>query len=268
MSRRGELRPPALAGTFYPATAAAVSRAVRQHLADADTEPLRRFTESGVSPQAILVPHAGYIYSGPTAGVALSAVTTPPDRVVLVGPAHRVGFRGISGADFSGYAVPTGTLAVDREALESLEAAGLTTMVPAAHTSEHCLEIMVPFLLEHFGDVPIVPLLVGQARPSDVEAVLDHVRRPGDLILLSSDLSHFHPYEVARTTDLATLDAVRRGDWRGLRGDLACGHVGLSGLLRVARREGWQPEILDYRNSGDTAGDRSRVVGYGAGVFS
>ncbi len=264
---RGWPRRPAHAGTFYPGTAPALSRVVRQHLAAADTEPLRRLVASGVSPHAILVPHAGYIYSGPTAAVAVSAVTRRPGRVVMVGPGHRVRFRGISAADFSSYEVPGGSLPVDREALATLEAAGLARFVPEAHVEEHCLEVMIPWLLERFPGVAIVPLLVGAASHADVDAALSHVLRPDDLVLVSSDLSHFHPYDVARRLDLATLEAVRHGDAGALDGRRACGHIGLGGLLTLAARQGWEPCVLDYRSSGDTAGDRDRVVGYGAAAF-
>lgn len=259
MSGRGAERPPAVAGMFYPADARALTATVRRLLADAAVEPREA--------AAILVPHAGYAYSGPVAAVAIGAVAATPLRVVLVGPAHRVGFDGVSAADFSAYRVPTGRLPVDRAAVAELEDAGVAHFLPTAHAEEHCLEVMIPLLLERFGEVPIVPLLVGVASPADVEAALEAALRPGDLLLVSSDLSHFLPYDEARRRDLATLVDVVAGRWSELDGFHACGHRGLAGAMRLASRRGWRGELLDYRSSGDTAGDRARVVGYGAVAF-
>jgi MEMO1 family protein len=260
MSRRGAERPPAVAGMFYPGDERILVATVRRLLADADVEPR--------DAAAILVPHAGYSYSGPIAAVAIGAVATTPGRVVLVGPAHRVRFDGVSAADFSAYRVPTGRLPVDRAGVADLEAAGLARFLPTAHADEHCLEVMIPLLLERFGQLPILPLLVGAASAADVEAALARALRPGDLLLISSDLSHFLPYDEARRRDLQTLDDVVAGRWSELTGYDACGHRGLAGAMRLAARRGWRAELLDYRSSGDTAGDRARVVGYAAVAFA
>lgn len=266
MSTTSQTRAPAVAGLFFPGDPARLRAEVRAFLQDgARTLSERR----GPEPRAILVPHAGYVYSGPTAGVAFAAVSKAPRRVILVGPAHRLHFRGISAGDYAAYETPLGPVTVDQAGITELCARGLATSIHAAHVQEHCLEVMMPFILERFGpDTLIVPLLVGAASAEQVEAALDHLLGEDDLLLISSDLSHFHPYDDARQRDLATLDAIAAGRWDRLDGEDACGYKGLSGAMRLAAARGWQTEILDYRNSGDTAGDRSRVVGYGAARFA
>ncbi|MGM0576973.1 MAG: AmmeMemoRadiSam system protein B [Myxococcota bacterium] len=256
-------RPAAVAGLFYPDDPDTLRRVVREYLerAEAQADP------TDVSPRAILVPHAGYVFSGPTAAVAFAAVRERPRRVVMLGPAHRVPVSGVSAGDFSRYTCPLGALPVDHEAIAALEGLGLVDFVPEAHAREHCLEVMIPFLLERFGEVPIVPLLVGRATPEDVERILDAVLRDGDLLVISSDLSHYEPDEVARRKDTRTLRAVEHGDWDTLGPYEACGFLGLSGALRYGRRHGWRSVLLDYSNSGDASGDRSKVVGYGAAAF-
>ncbi len=264
MTARGSTRAAAVAGLFYPGDRQALRDAVSELLDGAAPEAP---PHAGPQPPAIVVPHAGYVYSGPTAGVAFAAVPRAPERVVLVGPAHRVRLRGVSAADFDAYGSPLGSSPVDRAAVAELEARGLTRFVPQAHAEEHCLEVMVPFIRERFGDVPLLPLLVGGASAAEVAAALDAALRPGDLLLVSTDLSHFMPYEAARRRDLATLDKVMTGDWGGIDGHAACGHHGLGAAMQLGQRRGWSPRVLDYRSSGDTAGDRRRVVGYGALVF-
>lgn len=259
--RRGHPRPAAVAGMFYPGTPSALEATVHRLLADVAPDDLPD------RPAALIVPHAGYIYSGPTAAIAFAAAPEAPRRVILVGPAHRVAFRGISAGDFERYECPLGALPVDRAAIAEIEARGLVTVVPEAHEDEHCLEVMVPFLLGRFGEIPIVPLLAGSCSAADVEAALDALLGDGDLLVVSSDLSHFMPYDAACERDRATLDAVLAGRWRDLGPHDACGFRGITGLMRLAERRGWRPVLLDYRNSGDTAGDRGRVVGYGAAAY-
>ena len=260
---RGDVRPAAVAGLFYPGRPDELRATVRDLLERASE---RRGAERA-QPAAIVVPHAGYVYSGSTAAAAFDAVPHPPARVVLVGPAHRVRFAGISAADYEAYAAPTGALPVDRAQVAALEAGGATRFVPAAHAEEHCLEVMVPFILERFGEVPVVPLLVGGATPAAVERALDLALRLCDLLLISTDLTHFLRYDEARRRDLATLDDVVAGRWGDIGPEDACGHRGLAGAMRLGARRGWAPTTLEYLNSGDTAGDRSRVVGYGAVAF-
>lgn len=256
----GRPRPPAVAGLFYPAGQVRLRRMVKDLLDEAPAA-------EGPSPRGILAPHAGYIYSGPTAAVAFRAVTETPSRVVLVGPSHRVPFRGVSAGDFSAYETPLGAVPVDRAATADLLGRGLVQVLPEAHEEEHSLEVMLPFVLERWGPLPIVPLLAGDVRADEVERVLDAALRPGDLLVVSSDLSHYLSYDTARSRDRATLERVEAGDWRSLGPYDACGHRGLAGALRLAAARGWRTSVLDYRSSGDTAGDRDRVVGYGAAAF-
>ncbi len=257
--RRGDPRPSALSGRWYPGDPDALGSSVRAHI----TPPERPLPLQSVT--AIVTPHAGHIYSGPIAGKAFGAVAGGGyRRVVLVGPAHRVGFEGISAGDFERYQIPTADFPVDRPAVAQLEAAGLVSCYPSAHAEEHCLEILLPFIIEALGVLPIVPLLVGRTTPDAVAAALDATLTPDDLLVVSSDLSHFHPYATACSRDARTLDAIIAGHGELLDGHDACGYRGVQGALAVAAERGWARVLLGYQNSGDTAGDASSVVGYGA----
>ncbi len=264
--RRGVDRPPAVAGRFYPDDPLAL-----EALVDALVAQARAHVPGGEDVRIVLCPHAGYAYSGPTAGAAFAAVPADVSRVVLVGPAHRVAFDGVSAGDFAHYVTPLGALAVDREAIADLESRSLVTCVPEAHAAEHCLEVIVPFLQVVCGDLEILPLLVGRAGPEAVDAVLEAALAPGDLLVVSSDLSHGLGYDEACARDRRTLEAVACGEWRHLSGHDACGHKGLGAAMRLAARRGWRPDLLDYRNSGDTAGSRAAgdyIVGYGAACWT
>ncbi|MFO0751464.1 MAG: AmmeMemoRadiSam system protein B [Myxococcota bacterium] len=259
---RGDVRPSALAGQWYPGRQAPLRDAVKGYLDAADVAPT---SEALRSVEAVVTPHAGYVYSGPTAGVAWAAVRGKKvERVVMVGPAHRVPFRGVALGDYAAWLVPTGRVAVDRQALAELEAAGLGVWVPEAHVEEHCLEIQLPFLLEALGEVPIVPLLMGRVSHEGALAAIQAVVRDGDLLVLSSDLSHYDPYEVARRHDLDTLAHIVGLDVAALDGSDACGHRGVGAGCALAAARGWRAVLLDYKSSGDTAGDKQAVVGYGA----
>jgi len=260
-------RPAALAGRWYPADVSTLRASVQRHLDAASA--------AGVAPllglHGVISPHAGHIYSGPMAGRAFATLPGGHRRAVLVGPAHRVGFRGLSAGDYDRYEIPGASFPVDRDAVAAATALGLVGFVPEAHRHEHCLEIMLPFLAEatRVGPseepcLPIVPLLVGQATVDQVAAALEALLQPGDLLIVSSDLSHFHPYDEARARDTATLDAIVRGEVDRLTGHDACGYRAIQGASRVADARGWRRTLLGYESSGDTAGDRASVVGYGA----
>jgi MEMO1 family protein len=226
---------------------------------------------SAPAPKAIIAPHAGYVYSGPIAASAFRAVAPAAaaiERVVLLGPAHFVPIHGLSLSDANHFETPLGEVAVDSEgARESLRLPQVRVQ-PAAHAQEHSLEVEIPFLQVLLGDrFEIVPLVVGDASAEEVAEVLERLwGGPETLIVISSDLSHYLPYEKAREVDGATA-----GQIVALAGPLqsgqACGARPINGLLVAARRKGLVPELLDLRNSGDTAGDRGRVVGYGAFGF-
>lgn len=263
---RGRVRPSALAGRWYPGTAAALDAEVRDHLARARAAGVADHVARLASVDFIVTPHAGIVYSGPTAGYAWAAAPRDARRIVLVGPAHRMAFRGVALGDFEAYRIPTGLVPVDRAALAALEAAfpEICGFVPGAHDAEHCLEIQLPFAHAVLPDAPIVPLLAGAVSTAELATLLSAVLQPGDLLAVSTDLSHFHPYEDARRHDRATLEAIVALATGGLTGEDACGHRGVSAAGALAKKRHYDAVLLDYRSSGDTGGDRDAVVGYGA----
>lgn len=249
---------------FYPGEQRELAQTLYAMLAAVD--PVRAQS----APKAIIVPHAGYVYSGAVAASAyalLRPVRTAVRRVVLLGPAHRVAVRGLALPATGAFATPLGTVPVDRDASEILRKLPQVTISDAAHALEHSLEVHLPFLQTVLEKFTLVPLAVGLAAPAAVAEVLDALwGGPETLVVISSDLSHYHAYREAQHLDRATADAILQ-----LRTDItheqACGATPISGLAIVAQGRGLVPELLDLRNSGDTAGDRSRVVGYGAFAF-
>ncbi len=258
-----EVRPPAVAGMFYPGDAAELGRTVRALLKRAETQ--------GPVPKAIIAPHAGYIYSGPVAASAyarLRAARGTMTRVVLIGPSHRVPLRGLAVSTADAFATPLGELKVDREAVAKLIELPQVTTLDEAHAGEHSLEVHLPFLQEVLGEVSIIPLVAGKATADEVAEVLELVwGGPETLIVISSDLSHYYDYETARRMDAATTQAIERLRPQDIGFEQACGRVPIIGLLTLARRQGLQCATIDLRNSGDTAGPKDRVVGYGAYMF-
>ncbi len=257
-------RPAAVAGLFYPDDARALRAEVARHLGAATARPGPR------APKIVLAPHAGYVYSGPIAAQAYTLLAPWRERirrVVLLGPTHRVAVRGIAAPTVDAFATPLGTVPVDRAAIGSL--ADLPQVVPhdAAHAAEHALEVQLPFLQTVLGDFTLVPLAVGHVAPAAVAQVLERLWGGDEtLIVISSDLSHYLPYARARAVDAATAQRILALD-ADLTHDEACGATPLAGALLVAKAHGLAPRLLDLRNSGDTAGDRSRVVGYAAVAF-
>lgn len=226
----------------------------------------------GPAPKAIIAPHAGYPYSGPVAGFAYATVKPLRQRIkriVLLGPAHRVYVQGIAASTAEAFATPLGNAPVDQETIRSL--AGELDFLhysDQAHAAEHSLEVQLPFLQDIFEDFVLLPFAVGDAAPSRVEALLDRLWGGDEtLIVISSDLSHYRGYEAAREIDAFTSGQIRRLAANELTGEHACGYLPISGLLGAAARRGLRCEVLDTRSSGDTAGPRDRVVGYGAYAF-
>ena len=258
------IRTPAVAGQFYPADPAQLHAQVQQFLSQAkpSVKP---------PPKAIIVPHAGYVYSGPVAASAyarLKPVRDSISRVVLLGPSHRVGFRGIAVSTMRTFATPLGQIPVDQKAVEQVQSLPEVGILEQAHAQEHSLEVHLPFLQEVLGDFTLVPLVVGDASPAEVGAVLEALwGGPETLIVISSDLSHYHDYQTARQMDSATSQAIEALRFEAIGYDQACGRNPVNGLLWVARRKNLHSETVDLRNSGDTAGPRHQVVGYGAYVF-
>ncbi|MBM4200766.1 MAG: AmmeMemoRadiSam system protein B [Gammaproteobacteria bacterium] len=256
-------RPPAVAGTFYPAEQQELQAIVTALLA-AEGEPQR-------APKAIIAPHAGYIYSGPVAASAyrrLQAGRGRIRRVVLIGPSHRVAFGGLAIPSAAEFATPLGTVRLDRAILDSLTELPFVKVLDEAHAFEHSLEVHLPFLQEALGDFELVPIVVGDAEPSDIARLLD-ILWGGDetAIVISSDLSHYHDYATAQQMDRATSQAIEALRPEDIAYDDACGRLPVSGLLLAARRRGLRARTVDLRNSGDTAGSKDRVVGYGAYVL-
>jgi AmmeMemoRadiSam system protein B len=256
-------RPAAVAGLFYPGDAASLTRAVNGLLGGAHAR-------SGPAPKALIAPHAGYVYSGPIAANAyalLAPVRHVVKRVVLLGPTHRVAVRGLAIPSVGRFATPLGDVELDIAAIEALKALPQIVVSDPAHALEHSLEVHLPFLQTVLDDFKLVPLAVGHASPDDVAAVLDALwGGPETLIVVSSDLSHYLSYSDAQSVDQGTTKAIL-----GLRTDIdheqACGATPVCGLALAARHRSLKAELLDLRNSGDTAGDKNRVVGYGAFAF-
>lgn len=260
------VRLPAVAGQFYPSDPATIRQMIQEYVDEA-TLPKDLGTV-----RAVIAPHAGYVYSGPTAGYAFKALAALPQKertVFLLGPAHRVYFRGVALGNYSAFRTPLGdaAIAADRVA-EMLARSPLYTRAPEAHTPEHCLEVEVPFLQVTLSNFQLVPMLFGDVDPQDVAAELaDHIGED-DLIVISNDLSHFHSYAQAQRLDRSLLDALMSGDDAGVLEGEACGRAPIVTLMGVARRKGWIPHLLDYRTSGDTAGDRWQVVGYASVAYT
>ncbi len=195
---------------------------------------------------------------------AVAALRGRVRRVVVVGPAHYVGFRGIAAPSAERFATPLGEMSVDAPAISALAQAGRVTVDDAPHAPEHALEVELPFLQVLFGAVPIVPLVCGRSDPEAVADILADVWDEETLVVASSDLSHYEDYESARQHDARTAAAIERFDVAAIGPQDACGHLAVNGLLLAARRRGYRITRLDLRSSGDTAGDKRRVVGYGA----
>jgi AmmeMemoRadiSam system protein B len=264
------VRPPAVAGRFYPAEPDRLREGVEGCLAEAEDHAAEAVRES--RPAALIVPHAGYKFSGPVAAsgyVRLARWASVFSRVVLLGTCHTPGIEGLATTEVEAFDTPLGRVPVDRPALETVLGLPQVGVHEGAQLRDHALEVQLPFLQVVLGAFAIVPFLVGRADPLAVAEVLDRLW-DGDstLIVVSSDLSHDHPCEEARRLDLATAAAIEQLDGRALGAGSACGRVAIAGLLEAARRRELRCRTVDLRSSADTAGPRERVVGYGAFVFA
>ncbi len=262
-----QVRPAAVAGSFYPGQ--------KQILAD-DVNTLLAAIRPGdaevrLLPKALIVPHAGYIYSGPVAASAYARLAAARDtikRVILLGPVHRVAVRGLALPGADAFATPLGEIQIDQAAMASIQNMPQVVVSPDAHAPEHSLEVQLPFLQSVLDDFKLVPLAVGDATPAEVAEVLDALwGGPETLIVISSDLSHFLPYQAAQAMDAQTARDILQLQ-HTLNHEQACGGTPVNGLLLAAKQHHLQPHLLDLRNSGDTAGDKSRVVGYAAFAFT
>lgn len=260
-----EVRPAAVAGLFYPGSRAELAREVSDLL-----EAPRAARLAPGFPKALVVPHAGYVYSGPVAASAYALLRPAAGivtRVVLLGPCHRVAVRGLALPGSRAFETPLGRVEVDAEAVASITRFAQVVAFPATHAQEHSLEVQLPFLQTVLGEFRLVPLVVGSAAPAQVAEVIQALwGGPETLFVISTDLSHYHAYDTARAIDGRTVQAIL-----DLRTDIdheqACGATPLNGFLAAARARGLSAELLDARNSGDTAGGRDRVVGYASFAF-
>lgn len=255
------VRPPAVAGLFYPADAEELRTLVNdllRHAPETDAEP----------PKAVIAPHAGYVYSGPVAATAyarLRPLREQITRVALLGPAHRVAFRGLAASSADAFRTPLGDIPLDTAAVAMLAQLPQVRVLDDAHALEHSLEVQLPFLQTVLGPFTLIPLVVGDAGYAEVTEVLDLLwGGPETLIVISSDLSHYHDYATAQRLDRATSAAIEALAPERIDYDDACGRTPVGGLLQAARARGLHAQTVDLRNSGDTAGPRNQVVGYGA----
>jgi MEMO1 family protein len=254
------IRPPAVAGLFYPGEPAELRDSVSKYLAQAPASV-------AAPPKALIVPHAGYIYSGGIAAAGYSQLAhrrSQIRRVVLIGPSHRVYLQGMAVPIADAFQTPLGVVPIDRELKGRVLAHPEVVKADEPHANEHCLEVQLPFLQMLLDDFTLLPVALGDVPPAAVANLLAEVWGGEEtLVLVSSDLSHYLPYDAARKLDAVTIDAILRQDTH-LTGEQACGCIGINGLSYLARHRGLSIAEIAHCNSGDTAGDRYRVVGYGA----
>lgn len=261
----GRIRPAAVAGMFYSRDRDELAHTLDTLLAEA-----MQSAPAPAAPKAIIAPHAGYVYSGPVAAsvyALLKSARARFTRVALLGPTHRVAVRGLALPDSDAFATPLGMVEVDGEAAAAIRSLPQVTVSSAAHAFEHSLEVHLPFLQTVLDRFKLVPLAVGYAEAEQVAEVLEALWGGLEtLIVVSSDLSHYHTYGEAQTTDQRTAEAILKLQ-TDITHEQACGATPVIGLTLAAQRRRLRPQLIDLRNSGDTAGDRNRVVGYGAFAF-
>ena len=254
------VRSPAVAGIFYPGGASTLAANVDELLAHVESKPRGR-------PRALICPHAGYRYSGPMAAEAFAQLRGEAyDQVLLMGPSHRVAFRGVALADVDAFDTPLGQLTITSK-LDVLARSRLFHFANAPHEEEHAIEVELPFLQRTLGRFTLAPLIFGETDEEAVAQELSNWVSPSTLFVVSSDLSHYHTYDEAAELDRATIEAILRLDVEAVSQADACGRAPLAALLQLAHWQKWQARLLGYQNSGDTAGDRMRVVGYTAIAF-
>lgn len=258
------IRPAAVAGAFYPDRPGDLQALLARCWDDARTTV-------GPVPKAIVAPHAGYIYSGPVAASAYARIRPAHariKRVILLGPCHRVAVNGLALSGADAFDTPMGPVEIDKEAAALISDLPQVQVFDATHAQEHSLEVHLPFLMSVLDEFKVLPLVVGQATPDQVAEVLDRLwGGPETLIVVSSDLSHYLDYDSARAIDRRTCQAIEALAPDRISTHGACGRFPLGGLLKLAKARGMTVETVDLRNSGDTAGPRDRVVGYGSWLF-
>ncbi len=262
-----------VAGRFYPGDADELRRAVRGMLAEATRLTAHETATEAAPVKALIAPHAGYVYSGPIAAAAYARLQPQREkitRVVLLGPSHRIGFAGLATSDAIAFATPLGDVPLARQAIDKLvRDEPAVSVLEAAHAHEHSLEVHLPFLVETVVSFDLLPLVFGDTTADEVAAVLKRVwGGPETLIVISSDLSHYQDHAAARRLDRATARAIEQLREDDIDEEQACGRLAIQGLLRVAVEHKLRATTLDLRTSGDTAGPKDQVVGYGAWIFT
>tara|TARA_Y100000031_G_scaffold145617_1_gene178410 strand:- start:5 stop:850 length:846 start_codon:yes stop_codon:yes gene_type:complete len=267
------VRPPAVASLFYPGEAAELKQNLREMLDEAsEAEDPNEDLPAGQHLRALIVPHAGYVYSGTTAALAYHLLRKNRDdfhRILLLGPAHRVWLEGITFPGTDAFETPLGRIPLAKQQIRELLRFPEVQLRDDAHQDEHCLEVQLPFLQEILNEFELIPAVVGEISPDSLSGLLENLLEdPQNLLLLSTDLSHFHSYSEAQAIDQKTAEAIESFEDEKILPEQACGAHPLRGLLRHARIQGWKIQRLGLCNSGDTAGSKDRVVGYGAWALS
>lgn len=253
------VRTPAVQGRFYPSSPDELKSLIHTYLDEAPYQAL-----PGV--HGLVCPHAGYIYSGATAGHSYKQLSDVYDTVILLGPTHYVWFKGASIPEYTHYETPLGLVKLS-EKVNDLKKESLFTTVPEAHRREHCLEVQIPFLQCVLTDFEIIPIVLGDVDCKAVASALSPYIDEKTLVIASSDLSHYYPYAKARAADTVCTESVPALDFETVSACEACGITALKTLMHIAEQQGWQGTLLDYRNSGDTAGGKDKVVGYMSVAF-
>lgn len=254
-----KVRTPAVQGRFYPSSPGELKALIQTYL---DEAPYLDIPDI----HGLVCPHAGYVYSGLTAGYGYKQITDTYDTVIVLGPSHYVWFEGASIPEYTHYETPLGLVKISEKA-NTLKKESIFTTIPEAHTHEHCLEVQIPFLQCVLTDFEIIPVVLGDVDPEVVASALSPYIDEKTLVIASSDLSHFYPYEKACSLDKICTEAVPELDFETIPLCEACGIKAIMTLMHIAQQKGWQGTLLDYRNSGDTAGGKDKVVGYMSVAF-
>lgn len=262
-------REAAVSGQFYPSKASEIRDMVKEYNEVLDTYLKENKSMGQLKPKAVIVPHAGYIYSGFTANLAIKLLTDSDiENIVVIGPSHRVYLKGTSISMYDSYATPLGSLKIDKKLTQTLKDKFALTFVPEAH-HEHSTEVQMPFIKNYKPDVPVVELVYGEENPKVLAKVIEYLLDlPKTAVLISTDLSHFYDINKAKSLDAICIEAVENLDESGLhQGCEACGKIGIEAMLIAAKSKGLSPVILDYRTSANTSKDTSSVVGYMSAAF-
>lgn len=259
-----------VAGSFYPAKPNEVNDMIQHFNAvfDSYTDVFAPF--AAIHGKAVIVPHAGWIYSGFTANIAFRILSmNNPKTIIVIGPSHRIGFEGISSCDLTQYQTPLGDLKIDTQLLKQLQQEFTLPYYPQAH-QEHSTEVQMPFIKHYFPKAQVIELVYGYADPEMLEPIIEYCLSQTDTaIVISTDLSHYYSLDQAKQLDSICLEAIRDQNTLALhQGCEACGIIGVEAMLNVAKKTKLHGTILDYRTSADASGDPSKVVGYASVVFS